>query len=228
MDDLFIDEIKWDTSNFDLNLNQINVFKVSVSEKFKDIEISYEEVLSAAEVAKSKKYLQVADRIRFITSKYFLRILVSKFLNIAPNAIEFGYQKNKKPKVCGVEFNVSHSGDIILIAISTTAIGIDIESIDKPFEFKTLIDICFHPDEHKFLINNNLKNFYTFWTRKEALLKATGEGLVDHMELINTTKRVVKQKNNCYELISFCIEKNYVASIGYEATTSKLLKFWQL
>lgn len=228
MENLLIPDIDWQTVEWDLDLGKIHIFKVNVAEKFTGISAHYKSILSDLEILKADKYFQSADRERFITSKYFLRIILSKFLNISPNKLAFDFQNNKKPQLNGIEFNVSHSGAIILITVSNRPIGIDVELTSKSFDFKSLLDLCFHPDEREHLSITDKNTFYTFWTRKEALLKATGEGLIDNLKSISTINNSIKRKNNFYELKSFLIQEDYIASIAYQLPSTDSFRFWKI
>ncbi|WP_231490791.1 4'-phosphopantetheinyl transferase superfamily protein [Pedobacter sp. Leaf170] len=226
MKNLFIDNINWEITDWNLDNSHTHIFKINIAEKFKDIYSKYEDVLSDNEILKSEKYLQVRDRKRFITSKYFLRLILSKILYTTPSELQFSQHYNNKPKLSGIEFNVSHSGDKILIAISPKPIGIDVESLTKPFDFESIIETCFHPDEKKYLIKADRQNFYTFWTRKEAVLKATGEGLVDNLESINTFQNRIERNTEYFELKSFLIDNDYVASLAFKSSVHNAIKFW--
>jgi len=228
MKKLLIPDIDWQTVEWDLDLGKIHIFKVDVAEKFKDISAHYKSILSDLEILKAERYVQSADKERFITSKYFLRIILSKFLNISPNKLSFDFQKNKKPQLNGIEFNVSHSGAIILITVSNKPIGIDVEFTSRSFDFKSLLDICFHPDERERLSIADKNTFYTFWTRKEALLKATGEGLIDDLKSISTINNSIRRQNHFYELKSFLIQEDYIASIAYQSPSTGSFKFWKI
>ncbi|MDN3585374.1 4'-phosphopantetheinyl transferase superfamily protein [Pedobacter aquatilis] len=227
MKSLLTPDINWQTVEWNLDLTQIHIFKINVPEKFRDISASYKSVLSDLEISKAEKYVQLNDKERFITSKYFLRLILSKFINIMPVDVKFDFQNNKKPQLNGIEFNVSHSGSIILIAVSNKAIGIDVEFTDKFFNFESILEVCFHADEKENLVRTHKNTFYTIWTRKEALLKATGEGLVDNLETINTLTNSIKRSDKFYELKSFFVQRDYIASIAYQSTEENHFKFWQ-
>ena len=87
---------------------------------------------------------------------------------------------NEKPLIQGLHFNLSHSEERILLAISDSAIGCDIEKIAKAsFD---LAEHFFCPDENNYLsgiVDENRKNqaFFRLWTVKESYVKMTGEGL---------------------------------------------------
>ncbi len=97
---------------------------------------------------------------------------------------QFAKTHRQKPYLANspLQFNVSHSGDFTLIAVTTlSTIGADIEQI-KPFpDMKDVADRYFTASERKH------QDFFTTWTRKEAYIKATGEGLYMPLDQIDVT-----------------------------------------
>ncbi len=77
----------------------------------------------------------------------------------------------------GKFFNISHSGDYVIIAVSDSEVGCDIETV-KDNDFERLGKIVFHENERNILKNTSDKKeyFYQLWTRKEAFIKCLGEG----------------------------------------------------
>lgn len=73
-----------------------------------------------------------------------------------------------------IRFSISHSGNLVVLAMSETEVGIDIEEI-KPRNFEAVVNRHFSEDEKKEAAD--LEGFLRVWTRKEAYLKLTGEGL---------------------------------------------------
>ncbi|WP_394341599.1 4'-phosphopantetheinyl transferase family protein [Paraflavitalea soli] len=103
---------------------------------------------------------------------------------------EIQYNEFNKPWLDEtVSFNISHSGDHIICAVSKSLrVGIDIEEV-KPTELTDFTD-CFSAAEWQCIRqeDNLLTNFYRFWTRKEAVLKADGRGLgipLKELEVVN-------------------------------------------
>lgn len=110
-------------------------------------------------------------------------------------------------------FNISHSGEYIVCVISTDEkqnLGIDIEQI-KPIELENFKDV-FSEEEKKEIISDD--NFFTFWTRKEAIIKADGRGLLIPLNTINVLSPFVVLDNNKYNLYEVKIDKNYIAYIA--------------
>jgi 4'-phosphopantetheinyl transferase len=124
------------------------------------------------------------DRSRYIVGRGTLRILLGRYLSIAPERVRFAYGPNQKPRLAGGGpwFNLSHSGPIALLAFTTAGeIGIDIELAAADFSRERIAERFFSPAEVAVL--RSLPQaaqplaFLTCWTRKEAFIKARGDGL---------------------------------------------------
>ena len=136
-----------------------------------------------------------ADRLKvelkkkqFIISRSVLRKIISNSINKPHDEIVFYYTKKDKPFIKdkfnneSVEFNISHSEQCILIAITLGhSVGIDVEKINKKIDFESLSARFFSNKENEFLRSleesKKLDAFYSIWTRKEAFIKATGKGI---------------------------------------------------
>ncbi|HZQ20700.1 MAG TPA: 4'-phosphopantetheinyl transferase superfamily protein [Terriglobales bacterium] len=104
-----------------------------------------------------------------------------------PNKIRFFYQPNGKPELVaaqnniGLNFNLSHSKDFAIIGVTLgRRIGVDVEGY-RALEFLEIARRYFSPSEYRQLsalpLNELQKNFFACWSRKEAFLKALGEGI---------------------------------------------------
>jgi len=199
-----------------LDYSQNHIFKVTIDSYFQRIKDDYIKILTEAELAKSLQYLKNTDRKRYIVSKYLSKILLSKVTNNDPSSIKFSISTNKKPAAEGIEFNISHSGNCLLITFSPSAVGIDIETINRSFKFETLLNECFSVEEIDFINSgeDKLLFFYTLWTRKEALLKATGEGLVDDLDQVTCLPSLISRLGRQYKLLTFIVDNNYVSTLA--------------
>jgi 4'-phosphopantetheinyl transferase len=118
-----------------------------------------------------------------------LRVILSRYLNVTPGQIQFHYNRYGKPRImdpAGTEwlnFNVSHSGDLILIAIAHgRKIGVDLEQTRQDVSYDQVAQRFFSPQEYAMLqsftaAEAKRKAFFDYWTRKEAYIKAQGQGL---------------------------------------------------
>ena len=124
-----------------------------------------------------ESYLRRAARAK--KSEDRLRILTSGFLlwSVLGEA-EIKKGLFGKPYISGgPEFNLSHSGDYVILATSDRPVGVDIEA-SRERQFEKLARKVFHPDEQQQLSDANDKSFvfYAIWTCKEAYIKAVGKG----------------------------------------------------
>jgi 4'-phosphopantetheinyl transferase len=139
-------------------------------------------LLSADERRKVERYRFEADRRRSIVGRGTLRQLLGRRLGRDPRELAFVEGPQGKPALerGELEFNVSHSGDRVAIAIAEgTAVGIDIE-VEQPrmTDLAQLARRYFAPDEAAEVEKEeDAALFFTIWTAKEAVIKAVGGGL---------------------------------------------------
>lgn len=209
-----------------------HVFIIGTSRYFESIQNNYTAILSENEIKKANRYLRPDDFKGYIVGKYFLRKTLSRFLNQAPEAIEFSTSVNKKPCVTGVEFNLSRSADMVAVALSAMPIGIDTEFIQEGFSYDMMLNDCFSKAEQSMIKNENhsLSTFYTLWTRKEALLKASGKGLnsdysLDQIEVIQSDPLL--HHGYSYLLTSSVLFDQYVLSVARNSSSEKI-HYWHI
>ncbi len=149
------------------------------------------ELLSDEERARATRFRFDDPRRQFVICRATLKQILGTAYGVAPNALSFQYGSRGKPElslqdlnssVPQIEFNVSHSGTIGLIAISVGApVGIDVEEFDPTVKFLQLAERFFAPLEASELKSlppeKQLHGFYRCWTCKEAYIKAKGDGL---------------------------------------------------
>lgn len=145
-------------------------------------------VLSADEQARSERFYLVQERRRFIVSRSLLRVALARYVDVEPNQLQFCYSPRGKPALldtmAGADlcFNVSHSQELALFAMTyNQAIGVDLEHIRPIVDVQNIADRFFSAHESATLRvlppSKLLEGFFNCWTRKEAYVKARGEGL---------------------------------------------------
>jgi 4'-phosphopantetheinyl transferase len=141
-------------------------------------------LLSPEERAKADRYLRPADRVRSIVARGRLRQLLAGAAGVAPADLIFAYGPQGKPLLAApphataLGFNVSHSGDYVLIALCPNgALGVDLEQIRPGRDWKQIAGRFFSPDEQAWLESQPAEAFFRLWVIKEAWLKAAGGGL---------------------------------------------------
>jgi len=201
----------------------IYLFKINIEQNYHLIDPNL--VLSKEELSKAGRFLKDQDKKRYIVSKYFLRILLSNFVKLKPSEISYHFIGNKKPAIDNLNFSVSHSGNYLIIGINTKPIGVDIEYINIQFEIDDIIQNSFSENEKSFINNgsNRTLNFYTLWTRKEALLKATGEGLIDDLNQLEVLEKTISRNQEKFEISSWITKEQYLISFATNKSDKKLL-----
>lgn len=145
-------------------------------------------LLADDERARSDRYHFPADGRRFAVARGALRCILSAITFVAPAALTFDYDAHGKPSLAAgqttsaVEFNVSHAGDLALVAVSVgRAIGVDVERLRPIEQMDDLVRQTFTARERAAFalipLDRRRRAFFEVWTRKEAMLKALGVGL---------------------------------------------------
>jgi 4'-phosphopantetheinyl transferase len=149
----------------------------------------FNDVLSEDERARAAKFRFDHDRKRFKSGRTALRLLLAGYLKANPEKIEFSYGPAGKPAVNGatVSFNLAHSGPQALLAIAFgQQIGVDVELIRELPDLASLAQYSFSPGEFQrwqsLPEDQKVRAFYRCWTRKEAYLKAIGEGIAHRLQ----------------------------------------------
>jgi 4'-phosphopantetheinyl transferase len=140
--------------------------------------------LSAAEQHRAGRFRFERHRRRFVVARGRLRKLLGERLGVPAEKVELAHGANGKPclKHNGWHFNVSHCDDVALFAFSKAfEIGVDVEAIRPIRGADTIAAQFFSPREKEAYAalapNDKALGFLHCWTRKEALVKAIGEGL---------------------------------------------------
>ena len=177
---------------------------------------------------KIRKYIRWQDAHAYLYGKLLLKAAISELgYNYPLESIKT--TKYGKPyfKENDFGFNISHSGEYIVCVVSTEEkynLGVDIEEV-KPIQvddFKSIFS-----DEEKSKMNNYSK-FYTFWTRKEAVVKADGRGLQIPLKTINTTNLSVILEDQKYNLYKVDIDENYMIHIATSTKFRENVKYFQV
>lgn len=148
--------------------------------------------LSEDERERAARFHFERDRVRFVIARAALRDILGRYLDLPPGNLHFAYGPYGKPLLSpefvpdsaggGVDFNISHSHTLALVAVARgRALGVDIERVradaaerqiaERFFSAQEVAALCALPDAQQ------PRAFFDCWTRKEAYIKARGEGL---------------------------------------------------
>ena len=149
---------------------------------------SFLRLLSEDERTRANRFHFERDHRRFVLARGFLRSLLARYLQTAPETLSFSYGPYGKPALSGLHagsslrFNASHSHELALFAfVHDCEIGIDVEYIQKDFATEDIARHFFSIAEVQTLLalreTEKPAAFFRCWTRKEAYIKALGSGL---------------------------------------------------
>ena len=151
------------------------------------------ELLSEDEQQRASRLVFQRDRARFIVARARLRQLLGARLGVSPASVEFSYGARGKPALaarfadCGVRFNVSHSEDVAVYGFAADReVGVDVEAVRELPDADEIAARCFSVREYEAYLalaaHDRPLGFFSCWTRKEAFIKAIGDGLSQSLE----------------------------------------------
>jgi 4'-phosphopantetheinyl transferase len=154
-------------------------------------------LLSQEEHARAARFRFERHRNRFVAARGVLRSILATHLDSAPDELQFEYGPNGKPVLIGLAqsglfFNLAHSENLALIAVTRLGpIGVDVEYVRPMADADELVARFFSARENvrfeTLPANQKDTAFFNLWTRKEAWLKATGEGIGHLLNRVEVT-----------------------------------------
>jgi len=186
-------------------------------------------MLSQDEQARAAKYHFERDRNRYVAGRTMLRRLLSKYVNEDPERIAFSYGEAGKPLLPDLAFNLAHSGSHALLAVNRGAqIGVDVEVVRAMSDMPAVAEYSFSPGEFRrwrsLPEEEKVDAFYRCWTRKEAYLKAIGEGIAKRLKKFEVTfetgerPRIITGAEGAWTFFDVSLEPSYVAAIACEGS----------
>jgi 4'-phosphopantetheinyl transferase len=157
----------------------------------------FERILAPGERDRAARFRFEDLRRKFILARAALRILLGGYLKRDPADIQFEHGPKGKPSLPepgGIEFNASHSGGLAVFAFAKDCeLGIDVEQIRPMPDMLDIANRFFCAAEAGELTSlpahQRERAFFNCWTRKEAYIKATGEGLSAPLDEFRVTLR---------------------------------------
>lgn len=220
-----------------LGQHEIHLWCVCL-EKFITAVPEFQCVLSPEERAKARRYKFSTDRNHFIIQWGLLRHWLSRYLPALPMEYEFVRGPHGKPQLVAaadaarLHFNMSHSGSMALYGFTrAAAIGVDIERIRPMEDLDIIAANFFAPSEaaglRELTGSSRLEAFFNGWTRKEAVLKATGKGIVEGVDGVEVSvapdepARVLRIRGDADAALGWCLHAlrppdGYVAALAYQ------------
>ncbi len=171
--------------------------------------------LDAKEEARAAKFVSPVHQQQFRDIHNGLREILSRYVHQSPQEIIFSKTASGKPILKNfpdIHFNLSHSEDVGLCAISNNPVGIDVECLEKDIDYLSIAKRFFGSTEE---INNKL-DFFKVWTRKECYLKSEGKGIA-----LNLDKNIPKD----FSIQHFIPVPRYLGAVGGRVSFCRTLYF---
>ena len=190
--------------------------------------MTYAELLSPDERERAARFVFEKDRRSFYRARGTLRFLLADYLGIPGEALLFRYSARGKPQLTirnDLRFNVSHSGGLAIFAFTGGCdIGVDVERVRHMESMNRIAERFFSQEECMELLSvsegEKPAAFFRCWTRKEAYIKATGEGLSTPLDSFQVAfndaedARLIQINNDACEALRWSLH-NLTLSHGY-------------
>jgi 4'-phosphopantetheinyl transferase len=216
-----------------INEREIHIWYAAPSLYFGDVEA----ILSEDEYARMVRFRFDEDQKNFLFCRSMLRMLLSSYVGASPGELSFAYSKHGKPSLTeppgDLRFNLSHTSGLVLLAVCRGKdIGVDIERVRKDLNVKEISGRFFSAAEQRALLRMpeilSHEAFFGCWTRKEAFVKARGEGLscpldsfdvsvAPEVEEVALTTRPDVREAGHWHLQSLNFFPEYAAALAIEA-----------
>ena len=155
----------------------------------------FRRVLEPEELYRAGRFRFERLQRHFVASRGFLRYVLGRYLAARPEALKFSYNSYGKPSFAGersLQFNMSHSHEIALVAVTRdAAVGVDVEHIRSDFASDEIATRFFSRLEVETLKllpkEEQVAAFFRCWARKEAYIKAIGKGLSQPLDGFDVT-----------------------------------------
>jgi 4'-phosphopantetheinyl transferase len=166
-------------------------------------------------------------------------LLLSAKLNRDPLTLSFAAHPYGKPYLpdANLHFNLSHTADLALCVLADRPVGIDVEHLRPIPDWRDLAAMLFSPSEQQALADapdaQRDATFLSLWTRKEALVKATGIGLTDDLSTFSVPSQPVSEPTHLsiltlpnaphqYSLTAFQPADGYLAAVAIQTNDATL------
>jgi 4'-phosphopantetheinyl transferase len=168
---------------FRLAPNRVDIWSAPIQAS-REIIDQLKQTLSSDELERALRFHAAEHQDLFVAGRGILRAILSCYVSDRPESLVFRYGTKGKPHLQdhpNVHFNLGHSGGRAVYAVAGDDLGVDIESIKEVRDWQQISTRFFSAREAEELTRLNpsqqAAGFFACWTRKEAYLKATGDGL---------------------------------------------------
>jgi 4'-phosphopantetheinyl transferase len=200
----------------------------------------WEQSLSASERAQAAKFYYSTDRRAYAARHGILRHILAEYLAMRPGEIRLVHDANGKPRIdpssneIDLRFNLSRSAHVAVFAIARRReVGVDVEMVRDIPDWESVAQWAFSQRELRVLDDLPAPQrpvaFFQGWTRKEALLKCRGEGIVSgtrHAEVyLNSSSSPCldgRMLQSCWDLREFAPAPSFAAAVAIEKAKARV------
>lgn len=226
-------------SSLSLASGQVHVWRHRL-EQPAELHENYLRTLAEDERTRASRFHFDKHRRHFVSGRGFLRALLARYLDTAPEEVRFAYGPYGKPVLDGahressLRFNASHSGEWAVYAfVQDHEVGVDVEHIKADFETEGIAERFFSPLEVQTLqaLQEEEKPaaFFRCWTRKEAYIKAIGSGLSHPLDSFDVTlvpgEPAALSRAEGWSLFDLEFEPDYAAALAVEGSGHFVQRF---
>lgn len=182
----------FDHNHINQHHSEAKLFKIELSHYDGIVNLLLQKHLTFQEVQRAQKYVHIKDRNRFIICRSLIKYLLAKEIGVDISLVRLEEHPDGKPYFPldrTLFFNLAHAGDCAVVAIGKCELGVDIEWINRDFEYRDMLSTVFNQTEIEHIQDSKdqCHSFYKLWTRKEAIVKAIGRGIDDDLYKIHVT-----------------------------------------
>ncbi len=219
----------------------LHLWRVSLADPEGLVERFYA-LLSDDERACADRFRFADDRRCFVISHGALRVILGYYTGRDPTRLRFDRGPHGKPALRsghGPHFNLAHSGDLALLALSPDhEVGVDVEQWRAVADYDSIAARFFSPAEQDVLrglpASARARAFLIGWTRKEAVMKALGLGVAQSPESIEVSLeegravvlRIAGRPAVQWTMITFAPAPGFIGALAIQAPSSAL-SFWE-
>jgi 4'-phosphopantetheinyl transferase len=225
-----------------LHRDEIHVWRASLDKEanvVRDLAMN----LSSDELLRAERFRFTRDREHFVVARGLLRRMLGAYLKVRPNEVRFQYGPQGKPSLrpndlgsATLNFNLAHShGQAVYAFAHGRELGVDTEQIRNEVRVEEIASRYFSARETEELlalpVSERIKGFFLAWTRKEAYIKARGEGLQIQLDSFDVTLNpdqpaaFSRGVDSRFHLIAFFVGEQYPGSLVYDGTPCTSLFF---
>lgn len=226
-----------------LSCGEVHIWRASLEQPAEYV-CQLAQTLSSEEVVRAERFYFERDRRRFIVGRGVLRAILSQYLGADQSHLQFSYGQRGKPRLAAefdgdtLRFNLAHSHELALYAfVRDREIGIDLEYIRPLSDAEEIAAWAFSRHENAALEAlpecKKIEAFFSYWTCKEAYIKATGDGLslpLDQFEIslvFGKSPHLVRVGEASEEVGRWALEQltprtGYVAALAVEGRDYQL------